>query len=103
MVQMEVQLPKKPDEKKPDEHNIWYEGFLVGLQSTSNNIKSFHRNGLKVKSKLSKRLPTMQFLSNVVGVISHCRYHTLDRTPKLNNEYGQLVDNPNLQDFKTEP
>jgi hypothetical protein len=83
-----------------DEHNTWYEGFLVGLPSTSNNIESFHRNGLKVKSKLAKRQSTMQFLSDVVGVI---RNHSLDRTPKITDFNGQLVANPNLKVFKAEP
>ncbi len=83
-----------------DEHNTWYEGFLVGLPSTSNNIESFHKNGLKVKSKLAKRQPTMQFLSDVVGVI---RNHSLDRTPTITDFNGQLVANPNLQVFKAEP
>jgi hypothetical protein len=48
-----------------DAYCTWYEGFLVGMPSTSNNIESFHQTGLKAKSKLVQRLPTVQFLNTM--------------------------------------
>ena len=34
-----------------DGFNLWYEGFLPGLPSKSNNIESFHINNFKKKRK----------------------------------------------------
>ena len=45
-----------------DGFNSWYEGFLPGLPSTSNNIESFNINNLKRKGKIVNRLiPTIHF------------------------------------------
>ena len=52
-----------------DGFNSWYEGFLPGLPSTSNNIESFHINNLKRKGKIGNRLPTIHFLNNVSDVM----------------------------------
>jgi hypothetical protein len=82
------------------EHNTWYEGYIPGLPSTSNGIESFHLNGLKTKKKLVKRLPTMQFLDSMQGVMKDW---SLNRAPDLLDKTGRLVQNPNLQIFSSKP
>ena len=52
-----------------NQHTNWYEGYLPGLPSTSNNIESFHRNGLKDKGELMKRLPKMRFLDAILPIV----------------------------------
>ncbi len=83
-----------------DAYNTWYEGYLIGLPSTSNNIESFHLNGMKAKTKLSQRLPTGQFLNAMLDVMKNW---SMDRTSHLVDNLGQLVENPNLKTFKFVP
>jgi hypothetical protein len=83
-----------------EEYCTWYEGYLPGLPSTSNNIESFHLKSIKAKSKLSKRLPTIQFLNVMLTVMKNW---SLDRTAEILNAAGNSMPNPNLKFFATKP
>ncbi len=81
-------------------HNTWYEGYTIGLPSTSNAIESFHLNGIKSKSKLATRLPTGQFLNVMLDVMKNW---SLDRSSHCLDDAGELVINPNQKSFNTRP
>ena len=78
----------------------WYEGYLPGLPSTSNNIESFHRNGLKDKGQLMTRLSMLRFLNAIMPIV---RDWSLDRSPKLHDDMLGEVNNPNVRTFATKP
>jgi hypothetical protein len=55
---------------------------------------------MKAKTKLSKRLPTGQFLNAMLEVMKNW---SMDRTSHLVDNLGQLVENQNLKTFKFVP
>jgi hypothetical protein len=63
-------------------------------------MESFYLNGLKTKKKLVKRLPTMQLLDTMQGVMKDW---SLNRAPDLLDKAGRFVQNPNLQIFSSKP
>jgi hypothetical protein len=74
---------------------------LPGYPSTTNNIESFHLNGIKEKDRIVTRLPTFRYLKTLEGVI---RDWSLDREENLFSvEANDFVPIPNLRTFATKP
>jgi hypothetical protein len=84
-----------------EDQNKWYEGYLPGLPSHTNNIESFHLNSLKSKDKIVTRLSCLHYLKTLESVI---RDWSLDREENLfSKELNSLVPNPNLKTFAKKP
>ena len=78
----------------------WYEGYLPGLPSKSNNIESFHRNGLKDKVELMNKLPTMLLLDALLPIV---RNWSLDRSSTLtDNDLGE-INHDDVRSFAKTP
>jgi hypothetical protein len=84
-----------------EDQNKWYEGYLPGFPSHTNNIESFHLNSLKSKDKIINRLSCLHYLKTLENVI---RDWSLDREENLFCiNQNAFIPNPNLKTFASKP